>query len=306
MQWSSNGIYPTGEGEVWQIVNQNLAAYALQLKVETGSLSLQGPGDPTVSGAGTPQIYFEMIGPRPFVEFYGTEAGAHPFSIGERGGVFALWEGNPGIAGTTPLMQWDGVNKHVDTYSGQLLRMFSDEGTTLVASIDGSNGNVVVKGGYYDYSGAGATLTQQPTATSLRNASWNQELDPFLGNRGTFSAVATNGSAVGNAWITSGGAQNETRSWDVSLDAGTYVVDQMTLTNNDQGVMIWDLDANAVAIGPVDTYSAALGYNSVASLPSFVVATAGKHTLRVSMLTKNASSTGYFARLQRIQLRRIA
>lgn len=88
----------------------------------------------------------------------------------------------------------------------------------------------------------------------------------------------------------SSGAQNDAITYDVVTSAGTFTVDLFHLTGANRG--IYTIAFDGVTKGTVDGYTASSG--SAVSTLTGIVLTAGAHTLRLTMATQNASSSGYY------------
>lgn len=92
-------------------------------------------------------------------------------------------------------------------------------------------------------------------------------------------------------------------TFDVSLAAGTWNVETMFVKSAAGGILTLTMDATS--LGTVDTHSAALSRNNLATKQA-TIATAGTHSLIYTIPTKNASSSGYGGFLQRIKLLKTA
>lgn len=117
----------------------------------------------------------------------------------------------------------------------------------------------------------------------------------FLPWMGVKSAVGANGrfqgsGLLGGGFGYSGDQLNDSQSWDIWLDAGTYKYVHIYRRNTGNGINSVQLDGSTV--GTIDEYGA-LADNVVAELTGIVVATAGVKTFTLLMASKNASSTGY-------------
>lgn len=96
------------------------------------------------------------------------------------------------------------------------------------------------------------------------------------------------------------GTQNDYISWDIAVSAGlwTIVLDVRKSTN----LGIYTVQIDGVSAGTLDGYSASVAHSRL-SLTG-VAMTAGHHTLKILMATKNASSSSYIGELFGISLRR--
>lgn len=140
-------------------------------------------------------------------------------------------------------------------------------------------------------------------------AGWREQIFPFVGGYnliGTWPA----GAGVNNTDILNGvfqntsAAQNDAISYDVFLPKGTYSLDFFYRKIATGGIATFSIDGGAV--GTVDTYNAATADNNVTTLAGIVVPTTGKHTITVSVPTKNGASAGFVLQFQYINLRKTA
>lgn len=111
-------------------------------------------------------------------------------------------------------------------------------------------------------------------------------------------------SVLHGMYLLSSGANTAEASWDVLLSAGTWTVEIVYWSGADRGIASVQLDG--VEVGTADFYAAAAVANSRRTVTGVVVATNGKKRLTLKMLTKNASSSAYYAYLIHVQLRRTA
>jgi hypothetical protein len=77
---------------------------------------------------------------------------------------------------------------------------------------------------------------------------------------------------------------------------GTYTLNFRCRTTGDSGIMSVKIDGSVV--GTVDLYAGAANTNKTIS--SVAISGSGKHTLEVTMSSKNGSATDYYARLYKI------
>lgn len=128
-------------------------------------------------------------------------------------------------------------------------------------------------------------------------------LSPRLSTGGTwtnydYTASQRNGYSVYQA----GPAVNDYIDFDMLCDAGTYEIWIMHTKNTDAGQIQFLVDGvNAGAI--VEGYNASLTYNNVATR-STASLSAGRHTLRMQIPSKHASSTNYYGQTQMVAWRR--
>lgn len=88
----------------------------------------------------------------------------------------------------------------------------------------------------------------------------------------------------------SSGAQNDAVTYDFVSAAGTFTLDLFHLTGSNRG--IYTLAIDGVTAGTVDGYTA--GSGSAVSTLTGIVLTAGAHTLRLTMATRNGASGSYY------------
>lgn len=115
-----------------------------------------------------------------------------------------------------------------------------------------------------------------------------------------FSIVAQTGGVMFGGTVTSDGSSAAEISFDFYGDAGSYALDVFHTANNNR--CVYTLTIDGAAVGTVDGYNA----TSVAKRDTIagpVVLTAGRHRLRITCATKNASSTGFLGVLSAIVLR---
>ncbi len=169
---------------------------------------------------------------------------------------------------------------------------------------------------------AWTTPTTRATGDLITASIWNTDLTENLkaGGEGhwlhdiavfataiaqtNFDTITADSAAVHAAEKTSSGAQNAEIGWDVVLVAGTWTVELIHLTANDNG--IYSVQFAAVEKGTIDGYAAAAVRNVRSSVTGIAVATTAKTRVTLKMATKNASSSSYFGRINHVQLRRTA
>lgn len=99
------------------------------------------------------------------------------------------------------------------------------------------------------------------------------------------------------------GAQNSYIEYEVPLAPGTWTIDLFHRTGPNRGIYTLSLDGTNV--GTVDGYNAS-ALNQRTSVAGVTVAAGGVKALRVTMATKNASSTAYVGLLSAVVLIRTA
>ncbi len=100
-----------------------------------------------------------------------------------------------------------------------------------------------------------------------------------------------------------GGASSAIQ-WTVVLGAGTWTDELVLYRGPDAGITTVALDG--ATLGTLDGYAAAGTYNVRQSIAGVNVGTPGAHVLKLTTPTKNASSTGFYCRLNLLELRRTA
>lgn len=85
-------------------------------------------------------------------------------------------------------------------------------------------------------------------------------------------------------------SQNAFVEWDLTMEAGTWTLDLYYAKNTSFGIYTISLDG--VSVGTIDSYAASSVTGNITSIAGIVVA-AGVHALRLTMATKNASSSDY-------------
>jgi hypothetical protein len=124
---------------------------------------------------------------------------------------------------------------------------------------------------------------------------------PFTGEA---ASVGTWTNANDSSCIFSGyranGAQNDSITWHVPVTAGTWKVQVVHTTNSNFGIVT--VSIGGTVVGTIDTYAAVLARNVVGEIAGVVVPDSGLQALRLSVPTKNASSSNYIVRLQSIAL----
>lgn len=123
----------------------------------------------------------------------------------------------------------------------------------------------------------------QPTIGILPWAGFKSSVGtPTRGNVSTF---------LGMGYLDNGNLQNNSISWDMWLDSGTWKVCLIGRKNVDKAITTVQLDG--VSQGTVDWYNAALVDNSYNEVTGISVTTPGVKTLTLATLTRNASATDW-------------
>jgi hypothetical protein len=95
-------------------------------------------------------------------------------------------------------------------------------------------------------------------------------------------------------------AQNDTITWPVTLDAGTYTLTLIHSKGTSRGIYTIKIDGSSV--GTIDGYNGSTT-NNVTDLASIAV-TGGYHTVEFLMATKNGSSSAYYGIINGFSLTR--
>ena len=115
--------------------------------------------------------------------------------------------------------------------------------------------------------------------------------------------MASDTGGVWSGWINiSDGAQNDAISFDFACGAGTYQLELRHLPYNNRGIYAVQIDGTPV--GAIDGYAGSLGAGR--SLLAGISLAAGAHVITLLMASKNASSSGYIALVERLMLTRTA
>lgn len=132
-----------------------------------------------------------------------------------------------------------------------------------------------------------------------------------------FQIPVWNPSAAPNGWVftqdtsyadgyydRTSPAQNQSVSFSVPLNAGTWQVEALYTGRSAAGIITFAMDG--VNFGTLDQYHAALSKNVVGVSPSVIIASGGFHVLRLTWSTKNGNSSGYEGRIQELYMRQTA
>jgi hypothetical protein len=239
--------------------------------------------------------------------------------------VASLFLVSAGVASSAPIRAFisgaqikDGTVKSVDIGDGSIavrdlspaLRRLQGpgpvgpQGPAGPQGVAGPQGEAGPKG---DVGPAGATGPQGPSgpqgpAGPEGPAQWLLTIDPLLPptSQSNFDRLIRNGMALHNGYRAGEGAS---ATWKVVLTPGTYVLDLIYVAYFDAGIMTWAIDG--ATIGEVDGYSPVGEFDSQASLPSFTVTSGGPKSLTMTVASHNAASSGAWAYLEAMQLRRV-
>lgn len=102
------------------------------------------------------------------------------------------------------------------------------------------------------------------------------------------------------SWLQSLAGINNSFENYFTLNAGTYNFEVLFNRDSASGIVTWSVDGTV--IGTTDLYGSAVSYVR-ASIADVTISTSGKHTLTGTLASKNASSSGYVARLYKYSFR---
>lgn len=134
---------------------------------------------------------------------------------------------------------------------------------------------------------------------------WVVDIDVFgaVAAQVNWASKAYGAYAYGGILTSNSGAQNESVSFDVVLEAGTWIVDVTYTKGANNG--IFTITVGGVSAGTIDSYAAAGSNNNLTSTGGFQISESGKKRVTLTMATKNASSGSYYGQIQHLQLRRV-
>ena len=124
------------------------------------------------------------------------------------------------------------------------------------------------------------------------------------------SATASIGFGLGvtsgrNYAFNGGGAPGDYIEWDAYLSAGTWAIYLTTLQQNNGGQGQMSIDGTNVG-SLIEFYAASTTVDVLVSITGITVATSGVYPVRLTVPSKDASSSLYRALVQTIVLRRTA
>ncbi len=118
----------------------------------------------------------------------------------------------------------------------------------------------------------------------------------------TYLRTSDTGSQY-SGWVNlSGGAQNDSITFDFAAAAGTCTIELFHLPFTNRGIYTVQIDA--VSVGTIDGYSATLA--ATRGLLTGIAVTTGQHTLTILMATKNASSSSFVGIIDHLVLTQTA
>jgi hypothetical protein len=174
-------------------------------------------------------------------------------------------------------------------------------GSAWVTLAAGTDGDVLTAD-----SGASEGLSYQtPTGGGGGTDPWQIIIDPFAAHSHTNfdSLIGSLGDRVYGAEMESTGAVNAERNWDFGSPGGTWTIQLLHFKGSNRGIYTVQIDGSSV--GTIDGYTAGSTAN-VRDLITGVSIAAGKRTISLKMLTKNASSSNYFGTFSGLTLLRTA
>lgn len=126
---------------------------------------------------------------------------------------------------------------------------------------------------------------------------------PFMANKSSVPASwtrAVRSDMLGMDQFYNNGAVNDYVEWDAYLDTGTWKIAIIHEKRPDGGIFSLQLDGGTV--GTIDSYAAGATPNNYAEVTGISITGAGVKALRLSALSKNASSSSYYIIHQSIAL----
>ena len=129
--------------------------------------------------------------------------------------------------------------------------------------------------------------------------------DPDVADQGTFTKIFESTQFPpmerdnGNP-----GAQNDGFTYNLWMSKGTYTIEYTGHWGSGSGILTFQLDG--VDFGTIDLYDAVGGVAKTLRTTGCVNSTSGLKAVKIYMPTKNASSSGYRARISSIKFKRTA
>lgn len=236
------------------------------------------------------------------------------------------------------LLGLDGASVQINVAGGSAATVYEDasSGTTITNPVTSDNGRlpgylnegryeqVVTYGGTtfdpvpfearagYPNGAAGTVLSNDGAGnvswvdpnSVVGAAPWVIDIDPFMTPSAGTATRTPNSSYIGGGYASYGSAIDNEAGWDAILAAGEWTIELLCSTGPDVGTATVSLDG--VTAGTIDMYAASDTQNVIKQLAGVTVASTGRKRLLFKQATKNASSTGYILRLQKIRLLRTA
>lgn len=131
------------------------------------------------------------------------------------------------------------------------------------------------------------------------------DVPPFLYDNDSGSLTLT--QKTNQAWgsyINAGATQNAWAEWKVWLPQGTFDLDVYGISSTNRGIAEFTLDGST--IGSQDWYSASGVFNVLKTITGINAPTTGIYTLRMTAVSKNASSSAFSLTPSWLQFRRTA
>lgn len=152
--------------------------------------------------------------------------------------------------------------------------------------------------------GTGSVLTANIGSTNDSLQQTVISIDPYStpSAESGFSNKTISSDSLFNGFLQSSGAQNNYVQWDVQLQPGTWSVSIMAKKATNMGIMSVSFDAGSSTEGTIDWYNGSDSVNNVQSVTGITVDTAKTYQLRLTMSSKNASSSSYVGRVQSLKL----
>jgi hypothetical protein len=181
--------------------------------------------------------------------------------------------------------------------------LFTDRGSDPTAPAAGKQLLFTKADGLYTVNSSGSvvgpmgSLPEYPWVVSI-----NYLFPPL--SQVNWSTLTTGDPSSKMPYLKASGAQNAELSYRVTLGSGTWQVDMMGYAEGDAGIITVRLDGEIV--GTMDWYQASGAGYTIKSTGTFIVSVSATYTLNMKIETKNASSSGYMAFIQGLQLSRTA
>lgn len=157
--------------------------------------------------------------------------------------------------------------------------------------------------------GASAAISPAKLATGLFPVGGHHIITPMAAvesaSAGTWVTARDLGATLAGYYENwNAAAVNDSLSWKVYLEAGTYKLTVLYVTLGSNGIQTWKVDGSS--IGTLDGYSEVAAYDVAGVISGWTVAASGVVTLQMILATKNASSSGYNCELGIIGIVRTA
>jgi hypothetical protein len=172
--------------------------------------------------------------------------------------------------------------------------------TSGLATLNSARVTGLAINSYVGTDGSSSLVAVSPPSTGFTNARWNHAQSTWLAGAATTKALVNSGYGLTmNFNGPSPPALNDSfRTIDFQIVPGTYTLNVVASTLNNRGIANFYLDGSLVSFGSIDLYNnAGLGF-VVLTVGGVVIPSSvnNSHYLRV-VVTKNASSSGYFMTL---------